>query len=257
MQAPERRIEKAPKMPSRLRDTKVFSDDMGPFDFDFDKNDEESQRIYKTIPKTWNARDIRADIEERMRIPVPEDITEAEEMKWMWVQCTLMTRAPKLEYDPDAEGWEKWRYERPKLRELYQFYGENFRTERQNVLVEYCNDPEKARERYGNVEDYKELMDRIQKIMETPPVLSPKVSFDGFPSFMDEETIRGTFEEFGEILSLDMEIPDDESLGISGVVEFDSVEAGQKAIAQWNGVDMGLGVNLSLRALSADPDPEA
>jgi len=231
---------------SRARDEMLLMED------DFEREDAESQRVFKTIPKSWNIDDLRIDIEERMRIPVPDFIESEEDMKWMWVQCVIMTRPPKLEYDPNAAGWEKWRYERPKLRELYKFYGDNFRTELQNILVEYCNEPEIARSRYAQSKDYVELMDRIQNIIDTPAKLSNKLTFSGFPAFMDEETIRGTFEEFGTIVKLDCTFPEDEMKDVTGIVEFESPEPGQAAVKQWDGVDMGLGTRLSLTPIQED-----
>mmetsp|Transcript_30338 Transcript_30338/g.42291 ORF Transcript_30338/g.42291 Transcript_30338/m.42291 type:complete len:324 (+) Transcript_30338:48-1019(+) len=220
---------------------------------DFDRNDPEAKLVYKTLPSFWGTRDITIDIEENMRIPVPDGL-DGEDLKWMWVQCKIMTKPPKPAFNPDAVGWEKWRYERPKLLELAKFYIDNYRTERLNLLREYCENPSDARERYGKSEEYVEMMDMIQRIMDTPPKLSNKVKFAGFPSMLDEETVKGTFEDFGKVVSLEY-IPapdDDEAIGVSGVVEFENPEIGQKAIEQWNGVDMGMGVQLTLTAIEAE-----
>eukprot|EP00466_Bigelowiella_natans_P000256 jgi/Bigna1/84862/estExt_fgenesh1_pg.C_10229 len=220
---------------------------------EFDRNDPEAKLVYKTVPPFWGTRDITIDIEENMRIPVPPGL-DGEDLKWMWVQCKIMTKPQKPTFNPDAVGWEKWRYERPKLLDLAKFYTDNYRTERLNILREYCENPSDARERYGKSEEYVEMMDMIQKIMDTPPKLSNKVKFAGFPSMLDEETVKGTFADFGTVVSLEY-IPapeDDEAVGVSGVVEFENPEIGQKAIEQWNGVDMGMGVQLTLTAIEAE-----
>jgi len=225
----------------------VRSDDFGMFD-DFDRQSSEAQMMYKTLPDKWEDQDIIRDIEDRLRVPVPPGLS-GEDLKWMWVQVSIMMRPEKPQKVEGATGWEYWRYERPRLNELYNFYRENFKTERQNLLQEYCEDPPRARERYGDSADYVEIMNMIQNIMNTPAKKTPKIRYAGFPSMLDEETIRNTFTEFGEIVELQMTPAADEMGDVSGTVEFDSTEAAQKAIAQWNGVDMGMGMHLKIEMI--------
>jgi len=243
-------------MRSNWEDDKTFDSFKIVDDDDFDLDGQESQLLYKSIPASWNEKRIAQDIEERLRVPVPDGMEDdLEALKWMWVQCTIMTRPPKPEYKEGATGWEKWRYERPKLIELENFYRENHQINRINLMIEYCEDKELAITRYSDNADYVQLMKNIQEILDTPPKPSKTIKFQGFPSMLDEETIMGTFTEFGEVTSLDIIPAESETdpKGISGTVVFADPECTKDAIKQWNGVDMGLGVQLKLEMV---PEPE-
>merc|ERR1719231_1896458 len=111
-----------------------------------------------------------------------------------------------------------------------------------NTIIEYVNDPVLGKTRYA--EGYSE---QIEPALAAPAVESAKLKFFGFPSAMGEGVVRQTLEGFGELKSLTVEMPDDPAeMSCGGTCEFGSVESAKKAVAQWNGADMGLGTVLTL-----------
>merc|ERR1712226_1567650 len=107
-------------------------------------------------------------------------------------------------------------------------------------MVEYFDDRETAIKRftvgYG---------DFLKEIDEACKVESCKIMYSGFPAMMDGPTLQKSFEEFGPVkeFSLDPVITDT----LSGFVVFETLDRAKAAVKQYDGVDMGMGKNLSLK----------
>jgi len=109
------------------------------------------------------------------------------------------------------------------------------------------NNPEVAVARYGK--DYKGLIRRTEEALNAPPpVNSPKLRFSGFPANMGSDACRMTLESIGALT--DFECTEDEDFPVlSGTVEFEDIESAKAAVAQYNGMDMGMGTALELESV--------
>jgi hypothetical protein len=109
----------------------------------------------------------------------------------------------------------------------------------QNVVTEYLNDPSVGRLRYGKT--YKALLRKIDEAMiAPPPVKSPTLKFSGFPSNMGEAALRMTLEALGPVVSFSCTTDDDFPI-LSGQVTYGDIETAKKAVAQYAGMNMGMG----------------
>lgn len=113
-----------------------------------------------------------------------------------------------------------------------------------NCVTEYLNNPVIANQRYGK--DYKGLIREIEKALNAPPpVKSPTIKFSGFPANMGEMGCKMTLETFGEVVSFECKQDDDFPV-LRGSVTYEDIESAKKAVAQYNGMDMGMGTTLEL-----------
>jgi hypothetical protein len=116
-----------------------------------------------------------------------------------------------------------------------------------NVVSEYVNDPKMAEQRYGK--DYKAtIRDCKAALTAPPPVKSSTLSFSGFPANMGEAACKMTLEAVGPIVDFECTESDDLPI-LTGKVTFEDLEAAKKAVAQYNGMDMGMGTQLELHSV--------
>ena len=107
--------------------------------------------------------------------------------------------------------------------------------------------PKVAMQRYGK--DYKGLIRQCEAALSAPPpVNTPKIKFSGFPANMGSDACRMTLESIGPITSFDCEASEDLPI-LTGVVEFEDIEAAKRAVSQYNGMDMGMGTLLELSSI--------
>ena len=83
-------------------------------------------------------------------------------------------------------------YERPAFKVLYDGWRDGRDTSSVNLAIEYLNNPQKALELYGGNDRYDVVIGAIEKAM--TEVVSPRLSFSGFPAAMGEGAVRMTFE---------------------------------------------------------------
>ena len=116
-----------------------------------------------------------------------------------------------------------------------------------NVVSEYLNHPETAKTRYEKT--YRGVLRAVDAALTAPPpVKSTKISFSGFPANMGEMGCRMTLESIGEVT--DFECTEDEDFPVlRGTVTFESIESARKAVAQYHGMDMGMGTALELTSV--------
>jgi len=116
-----------------------------------------------------------------------------------------------------------------------------------NVCVEYVNSPETAMKRYG--ESYANLIRQISKAVTMPKqVKSPKIKFSGFPANMGEVGCKVTLEALGPLVSFECSASEDLPI-LEGIVEFEDLATAQKAVDQYNGMDMGMGTKLEFNSV--------
>ena len=65
---------------------------------------------------------------------------------------------------------------------------------------------------------------------------------------MGEAGVKMALEALGSVVEIACEESDD-MLSMGGTVEFEDIASAQKAIDQFDGMDMGLGTKLSMRSL--------
>lgn len=142
---------------------------------------------------------------------------------------------------------EEARWTKPAFEELYTVLKEKDDHNSMNVVAEYLNDPDMAKTRYAKT--YKGLLRKVDKAMTAPPpVNSPTLQFSGFPANMGEAGCRMTLESIGSIA--DFECAEDSDFPVlKGKVTFDDIESAKAAVAQYHGMDMGMGTSLELLSL--------
>jgi hypothetical protein len=116
-----------------------------------------------------------------------------------------------------------------------------------NVVGEFVNDPEMAKERYAK--SYAALLRSADKALNAPPpVNTPTLSFSGFPANMGEAGCKMTLESIGVITEFEC-MEDEDFPVLKGTVTFEDLESAKKAVAQYNGMDMGMGTTLALASV--------
>jgi hypothetical protein len=117
----------------------------------------------------------------------------------------------------------------------------------QNVVAEYLNDKELATTRYGKT--YKGLLREAETALNAPPpVNSPTLKFSGFPANMGEAACRMTLESIGAIAEFSC-VADDDFPILRGEVTYEDIESAKKAVAQYNGMNMGMGTALEMLSI--------
>ena len=113
-----------------------------------------------------------------------------------------------------------------------------------NVVAEYLNNRDQALKRYGK--DYRAVLRATDEALNAPPpVNSPTLTFSGFPANMGEGACKMTLGALGEITEFECE-QDDTFPILKGKVTFSDIESAKKAVAQYNGMDMGMGTTLEV-----------
>lgn len=143
-----------------------------------------------------------------------------------------------------SSKFEEALYTKPVFKELYDEFKKRGDHNSQNVAAEYINNPEIAIKRYGK--DYPTLLKQLDQAMNAKPAIkTPNVKFSGFPANMGEMGCKMTLEAIGAVV--EFECVESEDLPIlQGVVTFEDVESAKKAIAQYDGMDMGMGTKLEM-----------
>lgn len=150
-----------------------------------------------------------------------------------------------------ANAFEMALYEKPAFKELYERYKQTRDTNAANLATEHLIDARRAKERYGGTAKYDETIAEIEAALNAKveqKVSSGKVAYAGFPANMGEGGVRMTLATFGDIVDLTF-AENDDGTTCAGQVEFETVDAAKAAIDKYDGVDMGLGTTLELRAL--------
>ena len=117
----------------------------------------------------------------------------------------------------------------------------------QNVVAEYVNDKQLALKRYGKT--YRGVLNRAEAALSAPPpVKSAKLKFSGFPANMGPDACKMTLEALGPIVEFSCETDDDFPI-LRGQVEYADIEVAKKAVAQYSGMDMGMGTAIEMSSV--------
>ena len=141
-------------------------------------------------------------------------------------------------------SFEEALWTKPAFEKLFNDLKEKDDHNSQNVVTEYMQNKDLAVERYGKT--YKGLLRRLETALNAPPpVTSPTIKFSGFPANMGEDACRMTLEAVGPVSGFSCETDEDFPI-LRGEVTFEDIETAKKAVAQYNGMNMGMGAALEL-----------
>jgi hypothetical protein len=182
-------------------------------------------------------------------IPVPAAMNEFD-VRLMLVEVRLRKAGkmnggtPKAKKTTFSSKFEEYMQNADMFRELVEEMKGRGDHNAVNVCAEYVNDPKMANKRYG--ESYATLIRQISRAITMPKqVKSTKIQFSGFPANMGEAGCKVTLEALGPIVSFDCVASEDFPV-LMGTVEFEDMATAQKAVDQYNGMDMGMGTQLEL-----------
>lgn len=185
-------------------------------------------------------------------INVPPTMNEME-VKLMLVEVRLQLNGklkgdkPKEKPTSFSSPFEEAMWTKPLFAEYYESLKEKGDTNAMNVVSELLNDPEGAQQRYGK--DYRGVIRKANEALTAPPpVNSPKIKFAGFPANMGEAGCKMTLEALGAIADFECEETDD-SMSLTGVVTFEDIETAKACVAQYAGMDMGMGNLLEMESV--------
>ena len=192
------------------------------------------------------------EVEEELNesgIPAPPSMTDMD-LKLMLVEMRLRL-AGKLEGDKPKQrpatfknAFEEAIWTKPAFQEFYGQYEALSDHNSMNVIKEYMNEPDVAKMRYS--QSYAALLEELEYALNAPPpVDSPTLIFSGFPSNMGEAAVKMTLEALGPISDLQCEEDSDFPI-LRGSVTFEDIESAKAAVAQYNGMDMGMGTLLEM-----------
>jgi len=192
--------------------------------------------------------DVEAELLEK-GIPVSASLNEMD-VKLMLVEMRLRLagklkgQTEKKRPDKFSSKFEEATWTKPAFKEFY----DELRAKRDpnalNVVAEYVNNKDVAVQRYGK--DYKALLRKCDAALTAPPPVKSRIlKFSGFPANMGEEGCKMTLESIGAVA--EFECTEDEDFPIlKGKVTFEDIEDAKKAVAQYHGMDMGMGTALEL-----------
>ena len=190
-------------------------------------------------------------------IPAPPTMNDMD-MRMMLVEVRLRKegkigdkKAPAKKAPPGASEFEVALYEKPGFKAWYEEAQRAHNTNALNLATEHITNPRRAKERYGATAKYDETIAAIEaalnmKVEQT--VTTARIAFDGFPANMGEAGVKMTLEALGPIKEFTYAANDD-GMTSSGVAEFDEVDMAKACVDKYDGMDMGLGVALTIEAL--------
>jgi hypothetical protein len=175
------------------------------------------------------------------------------ELKLMLVEVRLQFAGklengkPKQRPTKFSSAFEEAMWTKPAFAAFYDKFEELCDHNSQNVVKEYMNDPEMAKQRYAT--SYAVLIADCETASNAPPpVNSPTLIFSGFPANMGESALKMTLEAVGPIAEIEC-TEDTDFPVLKGKVTFEDLESAKKAVEQYNGMDMGMGTLLEMTSI--------
>ena len=185
-------------------------------------------------------------------IRVSQAMTEMD-VKLMLVEVRLRSEGklgdskPKKKPAKFSSKFEEAMWTKPAFAEFYNELKTKDDHNAMNAVTEYLNDKKTATARYGKT--YKGVLRRVEEALKAPPpVKSKTIQFSGFPANMGEDACRMTLESVGAVVEFSC-AQDDDFPVLKGKVTFEDIEDAKKAVAQYNGMDMGMGTALELTSV--------
>ena len=150
--------------------------------------------------------------------------------------------------DKFSSKFEEAMWTKPAFAEFYNALKAKDDHNAMNAVTEYLTNPDLAQQRYGK--DYKGLLRKCEAALNAPPpVNSPTIVFSGFPANMGENACRMTLESLGAVADFECAVDEDFPMILKGKVTFEDIESAKKAVAQYNGMNMGMGTSLELMSV--------
>jgi hypothetical protein len=154
---------------------------------------------------------------------------------------------PKTKPEKYSSKLEEMLWTKPAFEEFYNELKTKGDNNALNVVAEYVNTREMAMQRYGK--SYGLLIQRTDDALNAPPpVKSTTLQFSGFPANMGTDACRMTLESIGTIVEFECQQDDDFPI-LRGKVTFEDIDAAKQAVAQYNGMNMGMGTALELTSV--------
>jgi len=195
------------------------------------------------------------EIEEELNesgIRAPPSLNDME-LKLMLVEMRLRLGGklegdkPKTQPATFKSVFEELMWTKPAFGEFYKKYEDLDDHNSMNVVKEYLNEPDVAKQRYAK--SYAVLLEELETALNAPPpVNSSTLTFSGFPANMGESALKMTLEAVGAIVELECE-EDTESPVLKGKVTFEDLDTAKAAVEKYNGMDMGMGTLLKMTSV--------
>jgi len=195
------------------------------------------------------------EIEEELNesgIPAPPAMSDMD-LKLMLVEMRLRLSGrldgdkPKQRPTKFKSAFEEAMWTKPAFEIFYKKYEDLSDHNSMNVVKEFMNEPDVAKQRYSK--SYAALLEELDVALNAPPpVNSPTLVFSGFPSNMGEAAVKMTLEALGAITDLECEEDSDFPV-LKGKVTSEDIESAKAAVAQYNGMDMGMGTLLEMTSV--------
>mmetsp|Transcript_27489 Transcript_27489/g.82509 ORF Transcript_27489/g.82509 Transcript_27489/m.82509 type:complete len:248 (+) Transcript_27489:415-1158(+) len=190
----------------------------------------------------------RSEVEselELLGIPTSPDMDDMT-VKLRLMEARIIFATPdKAGPAANASPYEKLIAEKPSIKTYVDGLYNKGDTTGANVFMEYVNNPEQAKSRYGSEALYQKIFEKADELVAAPAFTSATLAYAGFP-MMGEDALRGQMESIGEVASFSV-TEEDPVLGMTGVVTFAEESSAVTAVEKWDGADMGNEVMLTLK----------
>lgn len=208
-----------------------------------------AQEFNNVQPLTWE--EMEAELMESGVRPSPT--MNDMEVKLMLVEMRLRLSGhiggdgdAKKKPDSFSSKFEEATWTKPAFKEFYELLKTRGDHNSMNVVAEYVNEPDVARNRYE--QSYGALLEQVDRALKASTVTSTTLEFSGFPANMGEAACKMTLESIGAIADFEC-VEDDDFPVLKGRVTFEDIASAKKAVEQYNGMDMGMGTALELNSV--------